>query len=96
MNRLNQAMGVATVFTLVFLCFFFAFDVFSALINHTSMLQVLVDTVVTGALFFGFTAFCMYEFYRFIDERSRIDAEERDRRKKEREEQDRSDKTPPL
>ena len=96
MNRLNQAMGVATVFTLVFLCFFFAFDVFSALINHTGMLQVLVDTVITGALFFGFFAFCMYEFYRFIDERNRIEDEERERLKKQREERDRSDKTPPL
>ncbi len=80
MNRLRQALGLGFVLTLYIMCFVFAFECFSAVLNHTGLGQLIADSFLIAALLYAFITFSVYELYKFVDERDRLEAEERARR----------------
>lgn len=79
-KRFSQALGVGFVLNFFVSCFVFAFNCFAAIAEHTGFGQVLANTFVSALLMQLVFTFALLEFYRFIDERDRIEAEERARR----------------
>jgi hypothetical protein len=83
MKRFKKALGVGFVFTFYVSCFYFAFSVFSSLVEGTDTAAAALSTLTVGAVTWAVSTFAVYELLRFVDERNAREDEERRKREDE-------------
>jgi hypothetical protein len=83
MNRFKKALGVGFIFTLYVMCFYFFVAVMQAVFQGTDVVKAALDSVVVGFVMWGVFTFGLFEFFGWVEERNRLEAEYRKQQEEE-------------